>query len=109
MINKTRAAIRLGTALTAAALVAPMMSFVASGSAGATALHGPTNFPRNETLYTSGTAYSPPTNFNPLDGGSRYTGTVGLLYEPLFLYNQISNKYIPWLANSLDSHVRFRT
>ena len=100
MINKTRAAIRLGTALTAAALVAPMMSFVASGSAGATALHGPTNFPRNETLYTSGTAYSPPTNFNPLDGGSRYTGTVGLLYEPLFLYNPISNKYIPWLATS---------
>ncbi|MDA8303356.1 MAG: ABC transporter substrate-binding protein [Actinomycetota bacterium] len=100
MINKTSALTRLGAAITAAALVAPMVTFVASGSAGATSLQAPASFPRNETLYTSGTAYSPPTNFNPLDGGSRYTGTIGLLYEPLFLYNPITNKYIPWLATN---------
>jgi peptide/nickel transport system substrate-binding protein len=100
MIKKTTAVARLSVAVGAAALVAPMISFVASGSASATAIHAPASFPRSETLYTSGTAYSPPTNFNPLDSGSRYTGTVGLLYEPLFLYNPINNKYIPWLATS---------
>jgi len=94
--TKTKAAARLGTALTAAAMVAPLVS-VAVGSNAASAQ---TSFPRDETLYTSGTAYSPPSNWNPLDGGSRYTGTMGLLYEPLFLYDPIHNKFIPWLATS---------
>lgn len=91
---KTRAA-RLGAALTAAAMVAPLISVAAGSSAGAQ-----TTFPRNETLYTQGTAGNPPNNFNPNDVGGLYTGTMGLLYEPLFLYDPIHNKYIPWLAKS---------
>ena len=76
------------------------MTAVSTSTAAAAKAPNAISFPRNETLYTSGTAYSPPSNFNPLDGGSRYTGTMGLLYEPLFLYDPIHNKYIPWLATS---------
>lgn len=55
--------------------------------------------PRALTLYTSGTSTSPPTNFNPLDPAS-YTGASGLLYEPLFLYDPVHGRFIPWLASS---------
>ena len=88
----------MGAAITAAALVVPLMSAVAASPASATRAPSITSFPRDETLYTSGTAYSPPSNWNPLDSGSRYTGTMGLLYETLFLYDPIHNKYLPWLA-----------
>jgi peptide/nickel transport system substrate-binding protein len=61
---------------------------------------GPAAPPRDKTLYTSGTATAPPTDFNPLDPGRAYTGTQGLLYEPLFLYDPVADKFIPWLAAS---------
>ena len=60
----------------------------------------PVSLPRDETLYTSGTATSPPSNFNPLDLSGAYTGTQGLLYEPLFLYDPVHGRFIPWLATS---------
>lgn len=56
--------------------------------------------PRSETLYTSGTSSAPPTNFNPLEPTLAYTGTQGLLYEPLFLYDPIKARFIDWLATS---------
>jgi len=59
-----------------------------------------TSFPRNQTLYTSGTAYAPPTNWNPLNLGNFATGTQGLIYEPLFLYDPIKSQYVPWLATA---------
>jgi peptide/nickel transport system substrate-binding protein len=58
------------------------------------------SFPRSDTLYTSGTAYAPPSNWNPFNVGNMATGTQGLVYEPLFLYDPIHNKYDPWLATS---------
>jgi len=61
---------------------------------------GLTGFPRGETLYTSGTAYAPPSNWNPFNLGNYATGTQGLVYEPLFLYDPIHSKYDPWLATS---------
>jgi peptide/nickel transport system substrate-binding protein len=65
-----------------------------------TGVVGPTPAPpRDQTLYTSGTAFSPPTSFNPLQRSS-YTGTVGLLYETLFLYDPLHSKFVPWLAES---------
>jgi peptide/nickel transport system substrate-binding protein len=71
-----------------------------SGSAPAAASggSGTTAFPRNETIYTSGTAYSAPSNWNPLDLGNYATGTQGLIYEPLYLYDPIKGAYDPWLA-----------
>jgi peptide/nickel transport system substrate-binding protein len=71
-----------------------------SGSTSASAPTGTLSFPRNETLYTSGTAYSPPVNWNPLAIGALATGTQGLIYEPLYLYDPIKNSYEPWLASS---------
>jgi peptide/nickel transport system substrate-binding protein len=56
--------------------------------------------PRDKTLYTSGTATAPPTDFNPLDPDRAYTGTQGLLYEPLFLFDPVHDKFVPWLATS---------
>jgi peptide/nickel transport system substrate-binding protein len=71
--------------------VLPLRASVASHAAGGDAPA------RGETLYTSGTSFSPPTSFNPLSPVS-YTGSQGLLYEPLFLYDPLHAKFIPWLA-----------
>ncbi len=98
--RKTKSVARLGAALTAAALTAPLLSVAGSGAASASRLPFQGNYPRGETLYTSGTAYSQPTNFNPNDPGGGYTGTMGLLYEPLFLYDPIHGGYKPWIATS---------
>ena len=101
VISKRKALTQMGVAFTAAALVAPLMSAAGAGPAAAARVASTTtSFPRNETLYTSGTAGNSPNNFNPNDLGSLYTGTAGLLYEPLFLYDPLHNKYIPWLASS---------
>ena len=36
--------------------------------------------------------------FNPLRTSGNATGTLGLLYETLFRYDPLKDKYIPWLA-----------
>jgi peptide/nickel transport system substrate-binding protein len=78
-------------------------SGAASGSAAAgTGSGGTLSFPRNETLYTSGTAYGPPVNWNPLDTGAFATGTQGLIYEPLYLYDPVKGSYTPWLATGAE-------
>ncbi|MBX6383615.1 MAG: ABC transporter substrate-binding protein [Microbispora sp.] len=64
----------------------------AGGSGGA--------FPRNETLYTSGTQWGPPANWNPLREWDFATGTKGLVYETLFMYDPNTDKLTPWLAES---------
>jgi peptide/nickel transport system substrate-binding protein len=61
-----------------------------------------TVFARNETLYTMGKQWGPPTTWNPLQSGSYATGTIGLCYETLFLYDPSADKYIPWIAESGD-------
>lgn len=73
---------------------------VRGSQAGSDNVVGPVPMPpRDETLYTSGTSSTPPSSFNPLDQSS-YTGTMGLLYEPLFLYDPLHQKFLPWLAES---------
>jgi peptide/nickel transport system substrate-binding protein len=70
------------------------------GTAPAASAAVPTTFPRAETMYTSGTMWGPPGDFNPMNTGGNTTGTLGLLYEPLFMFNPLSDKFIPWLAQS---------
>ena len=84
------------TALTAGvlAVVIAVGAFLAAGTANAQK----SALPRNATLYTSGTAWSPFTQFNPLRTSGNATGTLGLLYETLFRYDPLKDKYIPWLA-----------
>ncbi|MBI3747503.1 MAG: ABC transporter substrate-binding protein, partial [Chloroflexi bacterium] len=60
----------------------------------------PTTYPRDETLYTSGTMYGPPGDFNRIKDWDYTTGTFGLLFESLYLYNPLNDKFTPWLAQS---------
>jgi peptide/nickel transport system substrate-binding protein len=67
---------------------------------GAGGLPGPGGggaYPRNETLYTSGTQWGPPNSWNPIIPGYA-TGTVGLAYETLFLFDPQRTELTPWLA-----------
>lgn len=57
-------------------------------------------YARNETLYTSGTQWGPPSNWNPFMTGSYAMGTLGLCYETLFIYDPLADQYTPWLAES---------
>jgi len=62
----------------------------------------PTSYPRNETLYVSGAAWGPASTWNPFQPGmlANTTGTIGLVYEFLFNYDPLTDKFIPWLAQS---------
>ena len=84
------------TAMTAGvlAVVIAVGAFLAAGTANAKQAA----LPRNATLYTSGTAWGPFSQFNPLRSSGNATGTLGLLYETLFRYDPLKDKYIPWLA-----------
>lgn len=57
-------------------------------------------YPREETLYTSGTQWGPPSSWNPLVTWGYATGTVSLVYETLFTYDPLADTYTPWLAES---------
>jgi peptide/nickel transport system substrate-binding protein len=59
-------------------------------------------YERSETLYTSGTQWGPPSSWNPFNLGNYAMGTLGLVYETLFIYDPLTNEYTPWLAESGD-------
>ncbi|GAA1686019.1 ABC transporter substrate-binding protein [Glycomyces endophyticus] len=56
-------------------------------------------FPRAETLYSTGTAWGPPGDFNPITPG-QVTGLGGLGYEYLFHFDTHEQRLTPWLAES---------
>ncbi|MFB9677132.1 ABC transporter substrate-binding protein [Streptosporangium vulgare] len=90
-----------GSTTPSAPSAAPQGSGGAAPSAGAGgAGAADAAFPRNETLYTSGTQWGPPVNWNPLRTWDSATGTKGLVYETLFLYDPQTDKFTPWLAES---------
>jgi peptide/nickel transport system substrate-binding protein len=60
----------------------------------------PEEYPRDETLYTSGTQWGAPHDWNPVTDWNYAMGTFGLVYEPLFMFDPLKNEYIPWLAES---------
>ncbi|HEX4811649.1 MAG TPA: ABC transporter substrate-binding protein [Nonomuraea sp.] len=60
----------------------------------------PDQLPRAETLYTTGTQWGPPANFNPIREWDSAVGTKGLVYETLFHYDTTAAKLTPWLAES---------
>ncbi len=59
-------------------------------------------YDRNETLYVSGAAWGPPNDWNPFITWSKAntTGTIGYLYETLFMYDPLNDEFIPFLAES---------
>jgi peptide/nickel transport system substrate-binding protein len=87
-------------ALVSSVLAVGVAASLAAGGAGARPQGplGPAAVPRGDTLYTSGKQWGPYTNFNPLKPDYN-TGVVGLVYETLFRYNPLKDKFIPWLAS----------
>ena len=63
---------------------------------------GTGTYPRNETLYVSGAAWGAFSDLNPFIAWSKAnsTGTIGLLYESLFMYDPVTDVMTPWLAES---------
>ena len=59
---------------------------------------GTSALPRSQTLYVSGKQWGPYTDFNPFRAGDYATGVVGLMYETLFRYDPLKDRFIPWLA-----------
>lgn len=57
-------------------------------------------FERSKTLYVGGGLWAPPSNWNPFTPWNAVTGTIGLVYETLFLYDPLNDKFEPWLAES---------
>ena len=55
--------------------------------------------PRAQTLYMSGTQWSPYTDLNPAKNWDYANGIGGLVYETTFRYNPLTDKFIPWLAS----------
>lgn len=87
--------LRLPAALTALALAVTACSGGAGDGGG-----GSGQYPRNETLYTTGTAWDAPTSWNPMMRGGFAVGTIGLVYESLFHYDTDAGEYVHWLAES---------
>jgi len=64
-------------------------------------LFAQTTLNRNETVYCTGGLWSAPSNWNPFQyTGLAFSGTVGLIYEPLFYYNPVTGEFPPCLATS---------
>ena len=57
-------------------------------------------FDRSETLYATGDQWGTPSNWNPWNGGGNSIGTLGLIYETLFVYDPLKDEFTPWLAES---------
>jgi peptide/nickel transport system substrate-binding protein len=59
-------------------------------------------YERSETLYISGAAWGPPSDWNPFITWSKAntSATVGLIYETLFMYSPLTDELIPFLAES---------
>ncbi len=60
------------------------------------------SYERSESLVYGGGMWSPASNWNPLTpyAGGHPSGTVGLVFENLFHYYPLENRYQPWLAES---------
>ena len=96
MLQTRRRRVGAGAAMVAviAVAVAASLGVGQAGGAGSAAFA----LPRSETLYTTGTMWSPYNDLNPFKNWDYVTGTVGLVYETPFRYDPLKDKFIPWLA-----------
>jgi peptide/nickel transport system substrate-binding protein len=75
-------------------IVVAMAALMAASMGGAS-----TKASRSETLITGGTQWGSVNGFNPFNNQGA-TGNIGLVYETLLRYDPLTDKYIPWLAES---------
>ncbi|MEM0376396.1 MAG: ABC transporter substrate-binding protein [Thermofilum sp.] len=62
--------------------------------------------PRGEMVILGGAWWEPPRKWNPFNYGGSASGTVGLIYEPLYLWTPIkpeAEAWTPWLARELPT------
>ncbi len=92
-------------------LLLPVLSWAGGTKEQTGAMTAPGGLPRNETVYTGGFQWGPPTNFNPLSGnpawptggdGSMGGNGVGFVYETLFMFNILDGNYAPLLGQSME-------
>jgi len=93
------------------ALKLPVLALVAVAlSGGLSACKRPSGddgggLPRAETLYVAGRQWGEPTTFNPLQSTVQWpVNTINLMYETLLLYNPLTGKMEPLLAESFAQH-----
>ena len=79
------------------ALTAVLVAAVGSGGAGAS--YQAKQYPRAETLVTSGSQWGNIAGMNPYVGNNA-AGMIGLVNETLLRYDPLADKYINWLAAS---------
>ena len=61
--------------------------------------------PRAETLYVAGRQWGEPTSFNPLTSNPAWpVSGLNLMYETLLLYNPLTGKMEPMIAESFAEH-----
>lgn len=94
--RRRRGRLGVGVVALVAALVAASLGVTGAGAVEQSAFA----LPRAQTLYMSGTAWSPYNDLNPAKNWDYATGLVGLVYETAFRYNPLTDKFIPWLASS---------
>src|SRR6187431_1252685 len=61
-------------------------------------------FPRAETFYLGGRQWGEPSTFNPLGSAGWPVSTMNLLYETLLMYDSISGRMQPLLAETYAVH-----
>jgi peptide/nickel transport system substrate-binding protein len=62
--------------------------------------------PRNQMIVVGGSWWEPPKKWNPFNHGGAASGTVGLIYEPLYIWIPIkpeNQRFIPWLAKDMPT------
>lgn len=93
----------LSTKLPAALLLAAAL---VSGAVGCNPSPGDESsggLPRAETLYVAGRQWGEPSSFNPLQSSPAWpVNTINLMYETLLLYNPLTGKMEPLLAESFQ-------
>ena len=92
--RRKRAAIGLGIGGLIAVVVAMSLGVAGAGAKQQSTLA----LPRAQTLYMSGTQWSPYNDLNPAKNWDYASGIVGLAYETAFRYDPLTDKFIPWLA-----------
>jgi peptide/nickel transport system substrate-binding protein len=77
-----------------------------TGAAAVFGAEAPKSLPRKETLYVGGLLWGAPQNFNPFSPAGTFPCTYNnaqfLVYEPLFMYNQLSNQSEPLVGKSFE-------
>jgi len=100
MFTSRKRRVAVGLSVLAVAAVAVVASVGVGGAAARTAkpATAAAGLPRDTTLYTTGTQWGTYSDLNPFKTWDYVTGLVGLVYEPMFNYNPLKDKYTPWLA-----------